>query len=849
MNSYNWIETCLTPFNELINDVKLSEYGDNIHLTDFLRKNYDLIANMCSASVSTQLAVLHPNGLRLEQWYLLFSAVIMLKLNIQENSMDIVSHLNAGDIVIINGRRGQYKGIIGNKIYVKFNDIEYYFPKEQMTKLQKYEGSAKRLNNFNGIIEKDPLRDVITKLYKKEYVDIAGVSKNGIIIFTEKDKITSFLESIEINSIPFTSVFPTGYFINSYDFVRLKGDLYQRFPMIRITSNLSVLVDILQSDYQTNLVIIDGKKSWNGYFGEIEYIQDYCKIKGIHVLFVDNIDTENADYLMRKEVPHFKWDREKITENCLDVSHLRPSLKYINHSIKERLLLHNFIHRKMNLIKLEIFPQIVELEENICTTLQYLKSVETSNEALNSFCAVSYSMLRYLKNLLYPSCFDQGSFQLRKSYFQQVEFLRESSIEIIGRVLPEEDSEKLNGITENLETLLNLYDSDNLKASIILDTVKSTISKICIIVRKPYQVINLKQYLSQYVNVNNIHVCTIKELTRCNDFFDEIFISGWFSSNLRYVLNSGISTNVSILLYEDEYEYFCKYNLRDLKSHNFEVTESETDQEANPTKNNTSMNYLIDTDFFHNKLSQIMSTLEKNDDERFFTAKPVFFEEDCFALITPRYNINLLSRSMNKIVYCKLKDIKPGDELIFLNYNDQELFGLLTSKFKELDPEAGRKYELKLKLSKLWRNALIRYSRSYNLNSKIISKRLLKYGCSRVWQTIEAWIDNRDIIGPNETAIIAIAKLTGDEKLNKYLKNCIRSVKDIKRFNRRIRSIMIDSVAKSYITQSPDEFDPLVRTIINDLPKYGRVVTVNMVSENEIRASVNLANKLLEEDV
>lgn len=834
-------ETAL--YGRLVKRLDITLAGKHLNLFGFLDLQFRMINNILSHPISLQAVILYPQGLDLEQYFAIFSSLCCYGSNIDENPGNLIDDLSSGDRVKIYGSIGEYLGTEhidigqGSVPYanVRFKDLTYKFPLHRMTKLQRYEGTATQLNNFPNRQDVSESDKVIQFLYDKEYVDVSSVSRKGVIICSPRNTLVPYIEDTMVNSVPFSEIYPTGYFTTGSSFFRLPGDIYQRTPMVRLSSNLATVLELLQSDYQTRMVIINASRILHGRLTELEQIVQHCRSNNINLVLLDSLGSDNVAYYKQARFDVSTFDRDVILE--ITAGNLTSS------SIEDTVV-DNYLNQHIDLEHVEVpSPECEEAFNTVLKIISYLRSVEVQDASKDEYLSRVSGLYLYYQTLLYPGHYGIGfrGIDVR----QQIDSMGQLVFQLIGRVLPGDDYSRLTDLIQKFEVIGHCYGKLNPKSDRLISLVKASPAPTCIIVRKNFQVDILRKYLVEATGRANIEVMTLNQLVTRREIYNEIIFAGWFAKAQSAIFNSGFSKKIKFLLYPHELHTFLKDN-RDRFP---EYRDYEQQSASIGVELSSGDGQLID----FTSIAKALRDSITNDNEtvnRLVSSQCFQFYDDSCAFLTEHYNARVINYLKKEVQSTRPKDLQEGDQLVFLEDDNLTLFNKVIENFKKLHPDQGRLYDRNVMYSKLWRTALVRYMTQNNFGPKSVAKQLRKHGCTRVWQTVEGWLKDKQIISPMPDAVAAIAKMTGDNNLNQHYQRCLKASTSLKSFHKTLRTRIFNNVAKAFIFKDDiEKFDPLLRDFVSELPSYGRLVMISQKSEDVVQVPMNFANKVIDQNM
>jgi len=241
-----------------------------------------------------------------------------------------------------------------------------------------------------------------------------------------------------------------------------------------------------------------------------------------------------------------------------------------------------------------------------------------------------------------------------------------------------------------------------------------------------------------------------------------------------------------------------------------------------------------------------ISSFSDSDEDLLVPCIPVFFDNSKYTYFTKRAAIDCVESGT--IVHKKVEDIRPGDELIFVNDPNDHLLKELIKFYSIRDSQFKTQYDSQFNLSQIWKHELCKYTDKYSLTVEELQRRLEKNACFRTHSTINGWLHNSKIIGPMGNGIEAIAVVTGSKLFLENSSQIKKACTAIRRIHRRLRdkiyqnvvlSIMNNSGGKSLIEKDFQEMGI-------ELSKFAEIVCVSKIYPKVIKVPMNLTNRLIE---
>ncbi|MFW6017056.1 MAG: DrmE family protein, partial [bacterium] len=771
----------------------INMYYVNLTMTDE-KSNYDII--------------IHPTRELTLIYYIIAAALTAYETDLSDVSSDLINNLKIGDKVKVSGCLGEFLGkeeILGEvKLKIKFSDMDYYIPIKNIWKINKYEGSATRLNKYCDRRDstKQRGRNVLADIFDIDKKKHNIVHKTKVIIVTQKKFATNIFRQLEINNMPFTRIFSTGYYTTEEKIERIGKDHLQRNPVICFTSDLSVAHNII--DENTVLMIFDATSYTNIPTVQMERIlTDYQELNMITLMN----NNENLFIFDKIGMNLYNWDKETLKDLYpLDRSLKDKSIK--NEIINHQSYLYNFTYHKYKIFKIKTEESFRSIRAKILEAIDKVKGNSFGTPYTLDYISKVYYILLYTQIIVHTVSF-HNRLKECESLYDTINELKNIILDTLTGMYEknEENLILLNKIPLLLEEYISYLLNKNKKGEKLLNILNNLQGNTGILVRRNKD----KQIIQEWLEINghkHIDVLTYTEVKR-DKVYVNLIITGWFRELKGYPLRNELAENHIFIIYDFEEKYLGYINKKENSYSRvpsildkFRVAERKINKEykkeisASKADGDDISEILSDLSLNYASIDYKSDTFSKNDKDDVILEEAYFinFVEDYYSFLTDGSRVYVLSRKDEKVVTKSIKELEVGNELVFSTQNQEDIFEELISKIEKENPEIK-----KIKATAdLWQDALNDYIAKQDDISNFIEE-LNKYGYHRVEATIENWLNNYDQIAPGDYGIIdAIANITGNEKLEQNIDEVIRSCKRLRvlhvQLGRYIAKMIIHSV-------------------------------------------------------
>lgn len=259
-------------------------------------------------------------------------------------------------------------------------------------------------------------------------------------------------------------------------------------------------------------------------------------------------------------------------------------------------------------------------------------------------------------------------------------------------------------------------------------------------------------------------------------FFERLICTAWPNSGqFGHLLRQHAAPAIYLIAYPFECRWFQLFTCRQRstspvpslksseKSELVGVSCVWPEQPVAPSPVNTPITESFSTSYFEERFNRaaILPASEPGEDS--VPARLARFVGDSYAFLTETLRIPVVTDLVSgaagdgyKVPLRKLKEIRPGDVLVFRNGGRKDVIRALADA--QLGPEAAVLRETAAR----WHLAL----RASGLGEAMLMHELEQVNCPRTPQTVHSWLSDDSMIGPqSRTDLEAIAYAVGDQKL------------------------------------------------------------------------------------
>lgn len=822
--------------------------GAHCVFDDFAFINARIVLGKLLNDKHKQLLILHPTRELLTS---LVNAVVPCALascDIDHASRNITDHFHVGDKVKIGNCLGEIEKFTEEYgrscIVIKFNNMKYYVPFEKTYILQKYEGSAENLNNYNPKPNKkiNKQKAVLCDVLDLEETDLPPGLFSKTLIVSEKQKFINNIEKVQINGSSFTSVFPTGYIKEQGEFERIGSDPLQRHPIICVCSSLHNACEMVEKDSSIKSVIILDLKKLKGNYVYLERIKEKL-INLILMQEIHNFEEDDVDKLAHIGFEIIQWSYETVKNLNLSVN---PSISSRNQVGRSQRILFSIAHPSIDKKVIEGDGAILMYQAD--AELKKIKNADFESDYKIPFIARSYDALLSLRSI--PIALDDASVKagIQEQFDKLIKDLNEYYFQLSFST-HSDTLQSMKDIINIIEKLIVIHSKEHPKHAAFTITNQLGANDSIVVPKNKHKAIIEKWLNNKKGNNHGITVLTLSELGSVTRFFNTLLFTGWFGRKHAKLLLTPMAQKQCFLLYPFEYEWMEKNltwltnYLRTVSALKLLNNEAVINKYPIPAKQIEFDEYLRKMVESNQGFYQKLHSKYSEDNVTMSDCYYVEFEDDYYAFLTEGYNCRCLDKDNEIIVKKKVNELQPGDTLIFIKNSSEDIFARLVLSV-ETSSSAIRE---QLEISQLWRSALLKYKEKNNYEYEAMRKQLEIAGLKRVVTTIKLWLFDENLIGPDDDGIRAIAKMTGDYDLNSKLEQVIRACGQIRALHIKLGRYLAQSISSAVTSSNhTTKEDRLIRKLTDDLSQYALAVNVSAIATEKILLPSSKINLLID---
>jgi hypothetical protein len=705
----------------------------------------------------------------------------------------IIESFNENDIVLFRNERYRWRGlnfIDGQQYIILEKDgrgkngkiINYVLFKENKSLIKPYYGTS-NLTDGRGIRRKDNKRaEFISYVLGIPETEVPSVTGASTVIVTERDTFDRLSKGIRINydsgkSIGLLDIVTASYYTDSGEEYQYGNNPSKTEPVLKIAGKISTARDLVlekRGNKVVGLMVINSDVASKGG-SELVDMLGRKSLTFVHIAF--GIDSEYAENVIetQEDGDVFACTREFLLQNSL------PIQERNNLTISLDRQVENIVNNSVS-IKIIDGGCMWEDFRKAREALSVIKRSGWNEEEKKAFLIASYSLFNLFITAVFP-------IETMEKYVGNGKFMTSISSPAL-RILELWDLTAKAEFVEDrcayvVNTLERLYKSgftDCQKHNALkchLETSKGR--KIAVVVPKAYYVDILSD--DEAFQRKGITIITANRFDNSVSY-DEIIVVGDFKGKHFNPLKCRAATNIILLLYECETNYF---NYKKHKAKLFEKKLNSKlniapDEKFNDRDLKVDGNMIEDMDAFVEEgidLEKYLKNISTFDIRKYaetvsgtagstLTSEVVAigrFVSSEQILFSKYYKAVVFNTERGTVSEVDVEELSVGDQLVFVKRDDYTL-NMVDYIYENLQINSHLSIDVLDATEKAayWKEALREYKDTNNLSYRDIAKGLQKLGSSLQEVSVRQWlIEESHIVGPrDETTLQQIAELTED---------------------------------------------------------------------------------------
>ncbi len=767
------------------------------------------------------------------------------------NNTDIeqlIASLSIGDILIVDGERVRYKGIMdGGQLGAGFTRGVKYFSLElkggaryknihdvKELSIAIYQGEAEQLGG-KGVRSTFKQRREFLSAFTGKSKEISTEIGNSVAIISDRETAEDLYRGVHIGyrgkKVALSDLVTAAYYSEN-DCYQIGINPTKEEPILKFYSKISACRDDIIADRQKRIIgcIIADENLWISN-SEIHDITDRRSLKFV-VLEGKTHYTKYSEWFESEEYRYHAFVPESVSPLIRDE-------EYTFHTQDFKRELNAFIARGIKDIFVET-PVENETIFEIKRRILKVKKEAFNNDQKEEFLITAYFLLNLCRSAFFPLSYCDRAYDkqlLPWTINEKLLELRSFSASLMGS-LKEDAVFVSNALQAMIEGLYNV----NPKAELVKDRIlKRKVD--CIITTKAYYETIFYLWLDDcgITQGQRPKVVTVSAFEKsAESFYNAIFITGYYDFSFNPYASFGFISGETLLYNFERYQARYLNRLAERgrkliqeKNHMSYFVEELEEEEAVVEQ--------LEDEEFETEMDKMAKDLQLKGAYRYLSssntagdgmikiAKIFTFASGSTGFFTKHYKGYRISGT--EISEVDLENLKVGDSIVFTKETEnKDIVDLLLNQLLE-NQYKNTKYPEYYRLSVCWKIALKKYIRDNNLTYQEVADELRVYGCTKHQVTIRSWLyEETHIVGPREESdYTAIVKLV---ELDEYPAEIKKACDEIRSLRIKILDLLGKAIIRGMFTDKKDPLWDAISAKAENLSQIEQITSINDPGEN-----------------
>lgn len=817
--------------NSFLNRIRVSnsESGRKYNIPPTVIKSYQIANEYLDKKNKTKLCFVLPTREFTSQWLSLLLTIDSIKSDFQmyENEIfDSYKSFEEDQLLILNND-AIVKWVGYTDEFIKFStkpeknaSAPIRFAKHKdVIKLQPAPSNRTSVSTYKKVIEalnkkdENPI-DIILNIYtagNKQFI-----RKNLCLIDKFKDYDQIF-KNVYINGIPVENCIKAEK-ISEQGFI-------ENFSPLLLSNNFERLIHYSATNNTISKIVIDG---FDPILESISNYQDFEEKDTPTILVTDLSEIDKF-----KEINNLGFEFFNFTKSEIHVNEISIDAPFYNFETK----LSKYLSFRFNRI---------HCEDELLTKVSHLIHQLPSDDSNSDLTLLKVSLIKAINTLSRichrPSEDEIIDYHQRissiSSHFKKCHLWLGEAGMVIKEIIP---------LLFEFIDRLSKYDTDKSKK---LESILSG-DYAYVICTADAEVNYLKKYFSNR-STKVISVGEVNDNLQTNKPVKAI-LTGWpRANNFNRLLVSFLFDEITALFYSFENIYYNSIQRRN--SQYFEKLNILTNLQGFPHSETGDFRYAFEDLFISDELIQLPEErtvdiydfelkIENSQYSKYILegspsesvkAQRVDFRNNTFVYATESHKflvINDLLYSMNTnpvIHYRKIENLRVGDIVALINTDRDILVDMVRNSANSED------YEKVNKWIEMWKKLLENKYASLNYNFRALVNTMRSYGCNRHEATIRTWLNDENMIGPEDDSDLkVIAHMSNSELLRQNINEARNAINIMTSWRMRAADMIRDRI-KNKLLEIANTTDIINSSVeIQDLGRVEFLKVVEIKNESE----------------
>lgn len=865
------ITTSNDAFMRLMNQCDI--YLDNslISKEQIIQRYMEFFSSMFNEPSHSLSVAQHTGSVCFDGVSLLFAAVGALALNVTDNN-DVIRSLENEDMVLYKKQRHLWRGFakhiqksdLSPSAYVAsgFENAEFavleqpshlstrdYVPRNLWNRIAPYKGASTRTDGRGIRRTRSNRNDFISYLFDIPTVSIPSVIGVSAVIVTDRESFRHIADGVRVEygdgkSIGLLDLVTASYYTSHLEEHQYGPNPAKTEPILKVTSRISAARDLVldKSGNKTVGFMVVGTKSVTSGSSELSELLDRQSLK--FSILTASVNSTIAQEIIeaKKDASIFVCTKEFLLQHSGLPKAENPLISELDCQIE------NILNNDVSIVPVEGGCSWQELRA-MKNALLAIRQSDIRSEEKDDFIITAHTLTNLALTAVFPlnrlnHALERGAFNSRATPPSiKLHTLWESA----GS--PTELTDQFLVVADTVDRLYHSVLSTCPKYDFLIDLINQYAGqRIALVVPKLYYVDLLKMD-----NAIRAQCATIVTANRFNqsEQYDLIIVTGDFAGTQFNPLKCRSASNISVLLYDGEIQYF-RYKKRQADAYEKAINvrlgiggphETNDDESIETGAADDVLSIvvgdsdleryiekvtLLDVYSFAKKVSDDSNNTAHSTDVyavgRFINGKQIMF--------TRYYHAVVFDEIQKTVVEKEVDSLRAGDIIIFAKRDDYTknmvdyVYDQLqrTGRFSDslLDATSKAHY---------WKVALREYKETNDLSYREVAKQLNAYGLSIQEVSVRQWlIQESHIIGPREeNTLTQIANLTRDTFLLENPHTYFEACEIVRKQRKKILKLIGKAIGDKLSGLAPTE-DELLGTIFDNVDNLSEILELDDVS-------------------
>lgn len=870
------MENRLEYMRQIINSCDIVLEGSVISKERLLQEYADYLGETVWTEKRRVDVLLHTGSMCFDAISLIFAAVSCWKHNTKTPD-EVIASLEIGDTVVFGGKRCIYKGklIISGQTCVKLESHRRdhglllidnnYIAQANWAKITPYYGESTRMDGRGIRINKSKRKEFLSKILDLPQSQIPSITDASTVVVMSRERANYLINNLVIkygatDAISLLELATASYF-TEHDEYPYGGNVGKTEPILKITGKVSVARKMIVRPEENKIIglCVLGDEFLSS--GRTELPALLNRVSPRYVLLSTHIDSESITPIL-EEIPEpllFACTKDFLLSHSLPVlidNKFTSELeRQVNHIIDHEII-------PVEIVSNQTWEQYSVAKRN----LGILRSSEVLGENKEYFIIQAHTLMKLFLTAVFPISYMEKLVEDKVINVESPQYRLDCLIEIANQ-FPDGLRERALSVIDFLEYLyLEIIDINEKEETIKRLIEEGNYNSVAIVVPKSFyrDVLLGREWMRNAQNSCDIVITTANRFDN-SILFDCIIVTGIFEGRKFNTFKCKAAPVIIPIIYDFEqglfrYKSACashveqRYNaISYMPADDIPGVEEVAPGDALEEIVAASVEE-EQLDDYIKRMNEIalIGSIEKyrygGGGIQAEISTIARFENGQVAFFSKAYTPYVYDSISQSVVETELKDLLPGDEIIFTQNNDdtKDIVDAILADLVDsckLDDEKREAY----RKSKHWKQALTEYVERTGASLSSISSAFSDLGTSKGIGAIRNWMDrDSHTVGPFDAdSYYIIALVTDDAEMAGDPQSYCDACAIVRKIRRRILKQIGFAIISSFSDTTVND-DPLFEAVSEKIDSLAQILRVKSVVEVEGQTlPATMANKPL----